>query len=762
MLRISFNSLFYYAALVFWIGNTWSVLGQTSIGIGQWRVHFPFASTHSVVEADQRIFCASPVSLYYFDKADGELNTISKKDGLSGVEITKLGSYRSKELLIGYSDGNIDFWLPDRIQQFNDIQRSSIDGSKAIRHFFIQGNQAFVATDYGLSIINMSRREVSDSYINISNDGSPNPFYASVLSRDGDSIFVASQKGVMGARFSPGVNLKDVNNWTFYGAPEGLPVGATKAVGRLNNVIYAGVDDHGLYYFNGTTWQATSITGTSGFELRSMVSGNNSMILAADNKIYKLFSATSHTVFSGGSLSYPNDAFMDATGQLWISDRTHGLIQFVDGTTNFKHPSGPYTSNVYRLKYINQLIIACPGGLNSFLGSLFIDGGIMFYTPQKNEWMNYNRFDYFPDTHDVIDFTYQASRGKWYFSTFGYGLVEYDGSNFKVYNTGNSSLGSDQVTGLATESNGTVWVGNTSMSTNAPFLYSINANGVWRAYIPNQNVGKFPKDIVIDLSSRKWIRLATSGGNRGLMVFDDKTNSQIYFSTDGNAGALPNNNVNAIEIDKNGQVWIGTDEGIGIFTNPSLIRPGSIIPNVYLPIVDGFPLFFDKKINCIKTDGGNRKWVGTPDGAFLLSEDGLQTVLRFDTDNSPLPNNNIITITIDEQSGEVFFGTDKGIVSFRGDATTGTEVHEQVNVFPNPVLPNYGGFVGISGLANDARVKITDTSGKLVYETRANGASAVWNLNSYSGRRAAAGVYLIFSASEDGAEKFVGKIAILE
>lgn len=761
MLRISFNSLFGSFALVVFVLGAWSVYGQTSIGIGQWRVHFPFASTHSVVEADQKIFCASPVSLYYLDKTDGELNTISKKDGLSGVEITKLGSYRSKELLVGYSDGNVDFIFPDRIQQFNDIQRSSIDGSKAIRHFFVEGSQVFVSTDYGLSVVNMSRREVSDSYVNISNDGSPNPFYASVLSKDGDSIFVASQKGLMGARFSPGVNLKDVNNWTFYGVSDGLPVGLTRAVGRLNNVIYAGVDDHGLYYFDGTTWHATSLTGTGGFELRSIVGGKNSMVVSAENKIYKVFSATSNTVFSGGDLNHPNDAFIDATGLLWISDRTHGLIQFANGVTKITRPSGPYTSNVYRLKYVNQLVVACPGSLNSSFGPSFIDGGFMFYTPEKNEWTNFNRFDLFPDTRDVIDFTYQGARGKWYFSTFGYGLVEYDGRRFNVFNTGNSSLGSNQVTGLATEANGTVWLGNTSMTANAPFLYSIDQNGVWRAYIPNENVGKYPKDIVIDQSSRKWIRLATAGGNRGLMVFDESVNSQIYLNTNVGQGALPSINVNAIDVDKNGQVWIGTDEGIGIFANPNLIRLGSV-PNAYLPIVDGFPLFFDKKINCIKTDGGNRKWVGTTDGAFLLSEDGLETIIRFDTDNSPLPNNNIITITIDEQSGEVFFGTDRGIVSFRGDATTGTEVHENVKVFPNPVLPNYGGFVGISGLVNDARVKITDTSGKLVYETRANGATAVWNLNTYTGRRAAAGVYLIFSASEDGAEKFVGKMAILE
>ena len=384
----------------------------------------------------------------------------------------------------------------------------------------------------------------------------------------------------------------------------------------------------------------------------------------------------------------------------------------------------------------------------------------MFYTSEQI-WKNNNRYESFPDTRDILDIAYQPNRSKWFFSSFGYGLIEWDGALFNVYTKTNSPLKSNQVSGLGTSTDGTVWVGNTSQNLGDPFLFSIDKTGIWRSYFPFQNAGKYPLDIVVDLLSNKWIRLATSGGVRGLMMFNEKTNSQIYFNITNGSGALPTTSVNAIEVDKNGQVWIGMDQGVGVFTNPAGIKPGNI-PNIYLPIVAGFPLFFDKKINCIKTDGGNRKWIGTTDGAFLLSEDGLETILNFNTTNSPLTNDNIVSITIDEQSGEVFFASERGIVSYRGDATTGTTAHEDVKVFPNPVLPDFDGEVGISGLANNARVKITDIAGKLVFDTKANGATATWNLHSYSGRRAAAGVYLIFSATEDGVEKFVGKMAILE
>jgi len=760
MQRKSYNRLFsVLVGLVHVFMMPTLVFGQTSIGIGQWRTHYPYASTHSVVEVNHKIYAASQVAFYYYDESDQSIHTISKKDGLTGTDITKLGAYKAKEVLVGYADGNIDFVKDDQIDQFDDIQRSSLEGSKTIRHFWIENDQALVSTDYGLSVINLIKKEVADSYINISSDGTANPFYGSVLSSDGDSIFVVSQKGVMSAKYSSGVNLKDYSNWKLYGVANGLPTGVNRAIGRLGNTIYVGVNDQGLYYFNGTAWQASSITGTTGFELRSIVSNKNNMMVCADDKIFRVYNATSNMLYAGGNISNPNEAVWMPNDEIWVSTKTFGLVHYIAGETYETRPGGPYTTAVYRLKYLNNKVVVCPGGLGTAFGPLYIDGGFMFHS--SDEWKNYNRFETFPDNRDVLDATYQTSRSKWYFSTFGYGLVEWDGQTFKVYNTGNSLLQSNQVTGLATSSDGTTWVGNTSMNSGDPFLFAINKSGTWKAYYPFQNTGRYPLEIIVDQNSKKWIRLATAGGIRGLMVFDETINSQIYLTTSNGAGSLPSNNVNTVDEDKNGQIWIGMDTGIGIFANPAQIKSGSV-PNIYLPIVDGFPLFFDKKINCIKTDGGNRKWVGTPDGAFLLSADGLETIHHFNTTNSPLTNDNIMAITIDEKLGEVFFGTDNGIVSYRSDATAGTSSHEDVKVFPDPVLANFEGEVGISGLANNARVKITDTAGKLIFETRANGATATWNVKNYNGRRAAAGVYLIFSASEDGAEKFVGKIAVLE
>jgi hypothetical protein len=82
-------------------------------------------------------------------------------------------------------------------------------------------------------------------------------------------------------------------------------------------------------------------------------------------------------------------------------------------------------------------------------------------------------------------------------------------------------------------------------------------------------------------------------------------------------------------------------------------------------------------------------------------------------------------------------------------------------VFPNPVRPGYAGQVGITGLPQDAIVKITDISGALVFQTKAAGGMVAWDLKDLKGRRVRSGVYLAFSASPDGRQSCLSKIAVV-
>jgi hypothetical protein len=163
-------------------------------------------------------------------------------------------------------------------------------------------------------------------------------------------------------------------------------------------------------------------------------------------------------------------------------------------------------------------------------------------------------------------------------------------------------------------------------------------------------------------------------------------------------------------------------------------------------------------INDLQIDGAGRKWFATTHGAWLIAADGLSEVEHFNEENSPLLSNNVNTIAIQSKSGEVFFGTDKGICSYKGTATKGGEKNENVLAYPNPVPHNYTGMVAIKGLVDNAYVKITDISGTLIYSTKALGGQAVWDGKNLKGEKTASGVYLIFATNSEGSETVVAKL----
>jgi hypothetical protein len=207
---------------------------------------------------------------------------------------------------------------------------------------------------------------------------------------------------------------------------------------------------------------------------------------------------------------------------------------------------------------------------------------------------------------------------------------------------------------------------------------------------------------------------------------------------------------------------VGTDEGVAVFYSPQdILTSERSDAERILVNVDGYVQYLleTESVKAIAVDGANRKWFGTERaGVFLLSADGTEQIHHFTEDNSPLFSNNIACIAINDETGEVFFGTAKGLISFKGTATPGTPTNTDVYAYPNPVRPGYSGPIAIKGLVQDAVVKITDVTGTLIYETRAEGGQAIWNGYNFDGRRASTGVYLVFISTDDGKEAMVTKI----
>ena len=289
-----------------------------------------------------------------------------------------------------------------------------------------------------------------------------------------------------------------------------------------------------------------------------------------------------------------------------------------------------------------------------------------------------------------------------------------------------------------------------------------NSEGTYKSYSPISldTLYQIRRDsIVLDLEGNRWIRQGYFGG---ILVISPK-NQRQFVSTGVGLGSLPSSNVKSLALDRDGQMWVGTDKGVVVFDNPSAVFSGKNF-DAYTPVFERRRLLGNENVNSIAIDGGNRKWMGTKNGIFLFSPDGTELVINFTEENAPLPTNEISYITAEPKTGEVYIRTPKGMVSYRGTATEGSLKQDEsvVKVFPNPVRPDFDGQIGIEGLVENAFVKITDVVGNLVYETRASGGTAIWNGRTLTGQRVETGIYLIFSGNKKGEETLVSRLAVVK
>jgi ligand-binding sensor domain-containing protein len=389
---------------------------------------------------------------------------------------------------------------------------------------------------------------------------------------------------------------------------------------------------------------------------------------------------------------------------------------------------------------------------------------------QDNNWINITHSTITDAMRALID---PVDENHMFISTWGGGLLEYqDNTLVKQYTEVNSPLQTIipgkpyvRLCGLALDKDKNLWITQNEVPGSIKVL---KADGSWivnPVTIDAPTIG----DLIITGTGHKWIVLP--GGN-GLFVFDDN-NTPAAFGDDRYKKMLVEDTekqvisfVYSIAEDLDGNIWVGTDQGPLIYYTPERVFDENLKANrIKIPRNDGSGLsdymLKSETITSIAVDGANKKWLGTfSSGAYHLSPDGTILINNFNEQNSPILSNSIVSLAIDNKSGDIWFGSSKGIQSFRGNATTGDEKFTNVYTFPNPVREDFTGNVTITGLMRDSQISITDISGNLVYKTVSDGGQATWDLKTYNGKRVATGVYLVFCASNDGSKSFVTKMLI--
>ncbi len=749
------------------------------VAVGQWRDHLPYNEGVQVADAGDWIFAASENGLFQYHKASGDILRLSKVNGLSDIGYSAIAwSDVNNTLVVAYRNTNLDLIQNGEIINIPDIKDKSILGYKTINNIHIKDDYAYLACGFAIVVLDLVKHEIKDTYY-IGPQGSSLNIY-DVATSD-NSLFACTEDGVYSADLE-GTNLANFENWTKY---TGLPQGTYNAGTWFSNKLYVNLSlDNELdtiFYHQGGQWQV--FTDFAEQEINTLESAYDRLLISAGGSVaeYDEGHTRYRLLFDFGTTQFakPSHATIDADRVMWVADKRQGLIRHPeDQTVQLIGVNGPSAPTSMSISVWDGRVYVASGSLTPIWGNGYNPSGM--YTFSDNQWGNISAYS-FPETEvvrDVIRVKVDPFDSKRvYASAWGYGLLEYYDNQFvEWYDTSNSSLqalasspGNIKVGGLEIDrSNGNLWV---ACSGTEYSLHAKDPDGNWYGFnltaVNNFTLG----DIAIDDIGQKWV-VAARG--TGLIVFNDNgtldnTNDDqsIKLTQNLNNGNLAGNSVFCIATDFDGEVWVGTENGISVFYSPESVFTGDDFDSQQILVEqDGYVQYLleNEGVTAIGIDGANRKWLGTSNaGVFLMSEDGTEEILHFTKENSPLFSNEITSLGIDHLSGEVFIGTEKGIISYKGTATWGTPefVQDDVYAYPNPVEPNYDGPIAIRGLVRDADVKIADVAGNVVYATTAEGGQAIWDGNKLTGDRAKSGVYLVFASNEDGKETFVTKILFI-
>lgn len=712
---------------------------QDNIALGEWRMHISFNEIIDVAEGNNKVFAASSSGILVVDKADKSYSRIHKLNGLTRAGIKKVAYHsQTDQLLVVYDDGTFDAIKEKKTRNIDPSQNTVLTGPKQIHAVEILGSVAYLATDYGVLLFDLTQSSIKETWRDLGPNG--NTLSIRDITFTPDSAFLATANGVIAGNLQD--NLLDFARWKRY-EDEAIET-QIDFISYFGSSVIAVVKNVGLYQHSISGW--TRLPTLENEKFNDVRRNTSSLVISQDNKIFEVNEAFDVSQVSNVSLTSINVAIKSGSAY-WIGDATEGLSLLEGTSLTPLTPNGPAFNSSRDLAYYHGRIVSVAGGFSAEGVANQTPGRISIF--EKGAWKTERT-----DVYDIASISFSGN-GDLFAGSFGYGVLHLSNDAATLYDESNSSLinlnppARNVNISSVTNSKDGLWVGNYGAASSLHFRGN---NGDWSAYSFPILASRYPLQLLDDGLGKVWMRLDPERGG-GLVVYDPKKQEHVYLTENDGAGELPSRYVYALGRDRDGFIWAGTDQGVAYFYDWK--------SDAVKPIFENRFLLRDDKVTAIAIDGGNRKWMGTERGVWLFDPSGEKLIANFNKDNSPLLSNRINDIEIDQTSGEVFFATDMGIVSFRSDATESSSRFSSIKIFPNPVLANFSGLVSINGLATDAIVKITDVSGKLVFETRANGGTASWNMRDHTGRRVSTGVFLIFAATPDGGESAVGKIAVV-
>jgi hypothetical protein len=734
----------------------------------QWEGFYSYNNITGIAPSeDGLIYVSAENALFSYDPQYGELQTWTSVDGLLGDEISAF-FVKDNSLFVGHYNGMLGVYnLSSKAYHLDSgIERNQTipEDKKTINHFQIHDGKLYLSTEYGISAYDPENKVFRDTYYL-----GPNYSQISVnqTAVQGSNLYAATELGLYR------VNLNDplvvqTENWTQVAS------GNWVGIGIIDDKL-VGVTSMGSETQVRTIDQPVISKNISG-KLVSLNFYENQLTLSFNNKIIRVDKTLQSTQVSSAEDTswgtFTSAVLIDE--KVYLGTSSNGLIQLYGDEGTIVSPQGPLRNDAFHVALQGNKIWIVHGNFSEFYNPYPLNSFGISHRMEKH-WQNITYENVFGAKSLARVITDPSSPSVVYVCSFHSGLLEIadgipktlwdhtnsglEGLDKNIFPNANTSL---RLRDVGFDSKGNMW-SITSLVERG--LKKRTPSGSWESInlLPVINEiknGAGYSNLVITKNDEIFFGNMVSG----LIGYKENNGVPTLKKLD-TQNNLPTNDVRSLAIDLDNHLWIGTKEGLRVLYNASRMFENQEVQAREIVVEQGGnlgELLKNQFITDIKVNGNNQKWVATADsGVFMFSPDGTETLHHFTKENSPLPSNSIRNITINNQDGKVYFGTANGMVSFQGNAFSARENFDQVEVYPNPVRPEFKGRLTIRGLQEDSTIKITDISGHLVYETESQGGSVQWDLKNLQGNRVRTGVYLIFVSDREGIESTVEKVMIV-
>ena len=761
----------------------WSLtfLTHAQLAVGNWQIYSSTGDPVKVIDAGDRVYFVSGVSLFCYDKVTDELEAYNKNNRLSDTGVSNIYyNYDKNYLVVVYTNSNIDI-LYDNGKLYNipDIKNVIMTSSKAVNDVNFYGNRIYLATDFGIVVLNDEKYEVSESYNyeqKINKIGACNNYW-----------FIATDEAIYYIE-SDAIKY-DFSSWNILKSVSGSVIYDLEPF----NDKYLFYSQNGDLYFYDIESEGFPLLGILSMGVRCVEKYYDGFILRG--LVYVAFCKPE---IENGALQFENifnfqnqsEYLVDVETSSYEKDKSiwalgeYGLCHFkMEGNqlTMLKEPFLPDVPNVsdpWNLVINDNKLYVSNTGPRIGMEEQYVKTRISVL--DQNDWsiLDLGEVPLVNNKHDKYLYaSYNLAfdpddPSTFYVGTWFEGMYKFtDNECVGHYTHLNSPFTYNwalSVPYAAFDDNKNLWV----VSKGIPSLCmlprekqsvstdELTVNDWYQFDYSEIENNKYAKLLIPKHSTAKWIVKGSWGGlvfafdDKGTYntTADDKTRNFVSFVDQDNKTFTPNY-YTCIAEDNNGQIWIGTSVGPIVITNPNNVFNDNFrCTRIKIARNDGTDnadyLLQNIEISDIFVDGANRKWIGTREsGLYVVSDDGSEILEHFTTENSGLPSNFITEVVVDPVTGIAYVGTTSGLAAYRSDAVQASEDYSSVYAFPNPVRPDYEGWISVTGLMDNSLVKITDVAGNLFFEGYSNGGQISWDGRDRKGNRVKTGVYLVFASS---------------